>query len=425
MAPADALWWRADRPVNPLVIDTLLWTSEPLGRAGLIRLLRERLLARHPVFGQRVLEPPLGIGLPLWEDAPGFDVRDRVLQARLPAPGSLAELQAYVSRAISRPLDPAAPPWEVHLVQGYGRGSAVLFRVHHAMADGVALVRVLLSMTDPAPNSPPDETDGRPTPAVHPVLPTSPSDLAHVANKLVLGHDARTALHRPVGSQKVAVWSRARSLPKVKRAAKACGATVNDILLTALAEALSRYLTPRGGTVDHLTTLVPVNLRPPHEDLPPLLGNRFALVFLPLPTMDCSAAERLERTRREMLRIKGSSEATVTFGLMNAVGAAVPALEHLAVDFFSGKGIGVTTNVPGPRTARYLAGRRVAGLLGWVPGAGAQTTGVCIVTYAGSVRVGFRLDAGVPDPGALVTAYDQALDALEAVRPTSPAIASA
>jgi hypothetical protein len=87
------------------------------------------------------------------------------------------------------------------------------------------------------------------------------------------------------------------------------------------------------------------------------------------------------------------------------------------VDFASGSGFGVTTNVQGPTSPRYLAGRRITGLLGWVPNAGAQTLGVCIVTYAGTVRVGLRLEAALPEPHTLLDAFERALTELEALTP--------
>jgi hypothetical protein len=86
------------------------------------------------------------------------------------------------------------------------------------------------------------------------------------------------------------------------------------------------------------------------------------------------------------------------------------------VDFFADKAIGVTTNVAGPRARRVLAGVPVTSVLGWVPGSGNQTVGACIFTYAGTVRVGFMVDAGVvPDPQALLTAFERELAVLSSL----------
>jgi hypothetical protein len=117
-----------------------------------------------------------------------------------------------------------------------------------------------------------------------------------------------------------------------------------------------------------------------------------------------------------MDRIKASPEALITFGLINAIGLTHPKIEDLLVDFFSSKAIGVTTNVMGPLQDRYLAGSRIAGVLGWVPGSGRQTVGVCIFSYNQSVRVGFKVDATVvPQADRLVDAFDAELDDLVAM----------
>jgi hypothetical protein len=114
-----------------------------------------------------------------------------------------------------------------------------------------------------------------------------------------------------------------------------------------------------------------------------------------------------------MDRIKRSPEAVITFGLINAIGLTHPRVEEPLVSFFSGKAIGVTTNVMGPTSDRWVAGAHLDGVLGWVPGSGRQTLGVCIFSYNRTVRVGFKTDAAIiPDPERLVATFDEELDEL-------------
>jgi hypothetical protein len=154
-------------------------------------------------------------------------------------------------------------------------------------------------------------------------------------------------------------------------------------------------------------------VRPLDEPLPPELGNEFALVFLRLPSALGAPLARLAESKRRMDWIKASPEPILTYGIINVIGRLSPELGRHVVDFFANKAIGVTTNVHGPDTIRYLAGSAVTGVLGWVPGSGRQTLGVCIFTYAGSVQVGFMTDASViPDPGPLVTAFEDELHRL-------------
>ena len=191
------------------------------------------------------------------------------------------------------------------------------------------------------------------------------------------------------------------------------GATVNDVLISAVSGALSHYVSERGADPEDLSTMVPVNLREMSQPLPRELGNKFALVMLPLPTSRLAPLQRLAEAKRRMDAIKLSPEAVLTFGLITAIGHTNTQLAKQVIDFFAGKAIGVTTNVMGPMTGRHLAGTRITGILGWVPGSGRQTLGVCIFSYDGVVRVGFKVDAGViRDPEILVNALDDELDTL-------------
>jgi len=199
-----------------------------------------------------------------------------------------------------------------------------------------------------------------------------------IANKLVLGTKPRTTLSGPPGLEKRTRWSQPRSLSEVKKVGRKTGSTVNDVLVSAVSGAVSSYLADQGEDPLDLTTMVPVNLRPLDQPLPRELGNQFALVFLSLPSGLRSPMMRLAETKRRMDVIKSSPEAFITFGLISVIGRTHPDIERVLVNFFADKSIGVTTNVAGPTVGRYLAGSRVVGVLGWVPGSGEQTLGTCI-----------------------------------------------
>ena len=235
----------------------------------------------------------------------------------------------------------------------------------------------------------------------------------HIADKLVLGSVPDSPLTGTPGIDKRAVWSHPRPLDDVKRIAKLSGATVNDVLVGAITGAVTDYLLHHGDEPRDVTTMVPVNLRPPGVPLPRELGNRFALVMLPLPSATRAPLARLAEVKRRMDSIKRSPEAVITFSLINAIGLTHARVEEPLVSFFSGKAIGVTTNVMGPTSDRWVAGAHLTGVLGWVPGSGKQTLGVCIFSYNRTVRVGFKTDATiVPDPERLVATFDAELDEL-------------
>jgi hypothetical protein len=111
-----------------------------------------------------------------------------------------------------------------------------------------------------------------------------------------------------------------------------------------------------------------------------------------------------------MTAIKDSPEALMTFGLITGIGRTGPDLERFLVDFFANKASGVTTNVPGPRSARYVAGTRIRRMVGWAPESGQQTLGTGIFSYDGEVTVGFKVDAHqFPRPEELLEDYQAEL----------------
>ena len=446
----DRLWLDMDVQNNLMVIDSIMWFDAAVDWSRLTEVIRRRLLTRYPVFSQRPVAARYPFGTPHWEDDPDFRLRRHLRRTTLRRPGGDGELQKYVQAQLHRPLDRRHPLWEMHFIDGYRGGSAVLTRFHHALADGIALAALLLSLTDTTPTGdleppaePPQElVAGRggllvgaarsaavATSAIRGAVDVL-SDLprqagprrlldavslllqtGHIADKLLLGSDPATSLAGTPGGAKLVAWSGPRSLPEVKRVGRLAGATVNDVVVSAVSAAISDYLLDHGCAAIDLTTMVPVNVRPPDRPLTRELGNCFALVLLPLATGRWAPLQRLSETKIRMDAIKDSPEALLTFGLISAIGRTGPRLERLIVDFFSAKAFGVTTNVAGPATERFVAGSPIAGLLGWVPGTGRQGVGVSIFTYNQAVRVGFKVDAAiVPDPDKLVHAYEAAID---------------
>jgi WS/DGAT/MGAT family acyltransferase len=455
MGAVDSIWLSMDRPDNLMVIDSIMLLD---GRADWSRVeavVQRRLVDRYPVFSQRAVDSANPVGMPHWEDDEDFSLRRHLHRATLDTPGDEAALQRFVEAQMQRPLDRDRPLWEIHLVDGHVGGDVVVARFHHALADGIALAQVLLSLTDTDPDGDlvEAETEGevlvaasapsgggllnaaawaaRPVTAgvkgaMH-LLGEIPSALnpayavealtvarqtGHIADKLLLGQNPESVLNGETGVEKRAVWSRPRSLHDIKRVGRAAGATVNDVLVGAVSGAIAGYVLSRGGDPEDLTTMVPVNLRG-QEPLPRELGNKFALVMLPLPTSRLAPLQRLTEAKRRMDSIKQSPEALLTFGIINAIGRTNPDVARFVVDFFAAKAIGVTTNVAGPMTGRYLGGTRIDAVLGWVPGSGSQTVGVCIFSYDGVVRVGFKVDAAVvTEPETLVHAFDDEMDTL-------------
>lgn len=220
--------------------------------------------------------------------------------------------------------------------------------------------------------------------------------------KLALGMTPETVWTGKPGRAKALAWSEPVPLADIKAVGKANDATVNDVLLAAVAGGLREYLERRDGLVDEISWMVPVNLKPFEENLPPELGNYFALVFLPMALHHDNAADRLAHMRHSMDRIKHSDEAVITFGLQRAMSVSPEKITFFLTNFFANKAVGVLTNVPGPTTELKFAGVPVRQTIGFAPCSGNDPMTATIFSYNGGVTVGFATDVGlIPDPEVL------------------------
>lgn len=441
MPSADAAWFHMDRPTNHMVINSVLTFDEPVDLGRLRDLLRERLVEPFPRFRQVVVEAgPLRS--PHWRDDDRFDIDLHLHRRHLAPPGDQAALRELVADLMSASLDPGKPLWDWYLVDGYGDGCAVIVRMHHCIADGIALAQVMLGLTD-VPGA-----DGRP--AVEPPraprrgLPLGPAaplaaPVARLAQPVValaggalgvvrhprrlpaLGREARddaialaeilaapsenpSALKGDHGVAQRVAWTPPLPLADVKEVAHATGTTVNDVLMAALGGGLARYLGDREEQVDELHAMVPFNIRPADRPLPADLGNRFGLILIGLPLRAAGALERLAEVHRRMVHIKSSRQPAMSYAILGAMGRTPQALERRIVDLFSAKSTAVVTNVPGPREAVHLAGVPVREVLVWAPCASSVGMSVSIFSYRDTVTVGYMTHASlVPDPGALAS----------------------
>lgn len=452
MSNVDAAWLHMEDRTNLMIITGVLSFYEKLEFSALKELIEDRLLG-YDRFRQRVVEPSLPMTGPRWVEDEHFNLRSHLQRVALPDPGGQDELQEMVSTLMSTPLDSTKPLWQFQYIENYRGGSAVVARIHHCIADGIALVRVLLGMTDDSPKGSPAtrRTRRRRRPlgggiwlpevvneALYSVRRATgkmvegtvetlldPSRAAAIASEGaraggVLGRlaampaDPQTVFKGRLGTAKRCAWSSILALDEVKSYSRSVGATINDVLLTGVTGALRRYLIERGENVApnlDMRAIVPVNLRP--EDAVQQLGNRFGLVFLALPVGIEDRGERLLELKRRMDAIKSSTEAVVTYAVLNALGTASSSVESQAVRFFGSKASAVMTNVPGPRQELYLAGKAMRSMMFWVPQAAHLGLGVSILSYAGQVRLGVVSDIGlVPDPAQLIAAFQNEMAAM-------------
>ena len=453
LSSVDVAWYQMEDPTNLMMITGLIVFDEPVDYDRLRMTLESRLVGQFRRFRQRVVQKTTRFGRPHWEEDPNFDISSHLHRIGLPTPGDHSALQAVVSDLMSQPLDFSKPLWQFHLVEGYGDRSALLLRLHHCIADGIALIQVMLSLTDSERDAPfvPAQMPARRRKGWNPLAPVtrpaaaafnlstkavsvtvntsvrvarnpehlvdmarSGSDVAlTTARLLLMGPDPKTAYKGKLGVAKSAAWSEPIPLEDVKLIGRAVGGTVNDVLMSAAAGAMGRYLAGRGSPVDELNVraLIPVNLRPPGARL--TMGNKFGLVFLSLPLGIEDPVERLRELKRRMDGLKNTSEPIVAFGILGLIGMMPDRLEDVVVDIFGTKGTVVMTNVPGPREQLYFAGAGVDNMMFWVPQSGRLGIGISILSYNGKVMIGVATDSGlIPDPDAVVASFHDELAAL-------------
>jgi WS/DGAT/MGAT family acyltransferase len=450
MSRVDHAWLRMDEPANLMMINGILLFDEPLLLSEFKEVAEKRFVTILR-FRQRVIPGRWG-GRHCWEEEPNFDIDAHVLEETLVSPGGDAELQEVVSRWMSTPLDRSRPLWQAHVIHGYGEGSAVLWRLHHCLGDGVALMLALLSMTDlsaggspasPEASTPPGEDN--PLRSLFGPQPPSPEEAQRYlervmpeAVKLLTGPaealrrlsrwkkgaafvptfgrlaarwpDPRTVFKGPLAIEKRAAWSDSIPLGEIDELRRRLGGTVNDVLTTAVAGGLRRYLLAHGSVSRRrrFRAVVPVSLRPLEEMA--TLGNQFGLVFLALPVGIEDPRERLAELQRRMNGLKHSYEPAVVLQVLAALGSAPRLVQDLVVRIFGKKGTAVLTNVPGPRETLYFAGKPIRSFIFWVPQSGRLGMGISIASYAGQVRVGVATDAGlVPDPESVVRGFQEEL----------------
>jgi diacylglycerol O-acyltransferase / wax synthase len=446
MSKVDTAWLRMDSDVNLMTI-LGVWTLRPRIRyEDLCRRIGERLLA-YDRFRQRV---EVHGGEHRWVERE-VDVRDHVVREVLPRHrrGVEAALQQRVGELAMRPLDRARPLWQLHFVEDYDGGSALLFRLHHCIADGIALMGVILSLVDggdapkrrraPAGGAEPDWLTRKllvPLTALtmkslqftadqavrsmellqHPEKGVQDSmQLAQTAWRLVpdalalvlMPNDSPTRLKGKPGGRKRVAWCPPLPLAEVKAIGKALDCSINDVLMSCVAGAIGAYLTAQGDEVAgvEIRAMVPVNLRSPEQQHD--LGNRFGLAPLVLPVGIANPIERVYEVRQRMAALKGSTQPLLAFVILALGGLLVKSAQDMVMDLFRRKTTAVMTNVPGPLHKLKFLGSTLEQMMFWVPQSGDVGLGVSVLSYGGNVQFAVMTDTELcPDPKDIIDAFE-------------------
>lgn len=407
-----------------------------------------------PRYRQRVRFLPMRLGSPVWADDPDFDIHDHLLPARLRAPGTDQQLNDYVADDACKHLDRDHPLWQIHFVEGLEGGRwALLFKVHHAMVDGVAATDILSLLLDYEPSSHVhDSSDWQPEPATRrrliaetlsgPQGPTRPFrdirrvmkaprgaaarikdaafSVAPLGRKLIASPN-HSPLNGPIGPYRR--WSTAEAdLNELKTIGKRLGGTVNDVVLAVVTAGIRSLLISRGEPLDEveMRTMVPVSIR--RQDEMGKFANYVSAFFVDLPVAIASPVERLRTVREQMEHQKetgGDAAGEMLFALADYVPPPLFALgERIGWRVADTKRLmnTIATNVPGPRVPLYCLGLRVTKVLPYVMLAKNIRLTTAIFSYDGGVYFGVTGDYDtVPDVKIMTDGIEAAVAELLAV----------
>jgi WS/DGAT/MGAT family acyltransferase len=400
-------------------------------RAGRFRLATARaaIAARLdlvPRLRQLILVPRRGLGGPLWVDDPAFDLARHVRELALPAPVDDATVLATVEGIRRQRMVESRPLWELWFLTGLPeRRIAMYVRLHHAVADGMAAMSIVRAFLDARPGvARPGPVHWRPQPPptdrqlradrrraraaaldavldgiVHPqaLFAAVRGALPGIREVFMARPATRTSLDRLVGPGRSSAVLEV-DLATLKAAARPSGATVTDVVLTALAGGVRRHLQSGGESVDRATLKVylPVSLRPRASGVQ--VGNRIAQMVVPLPIAAGDPRCRLERITAATTRRKATPRPSLSAPVFSGI------LGRILLGLAMRQRVNITAaSIQGPPDPLYLLHARILDVIPLLPLVADETVGVGALSYAGTLAVSVVADADtIPELGPLM-----------------------
>lgn len=438
----DSVFLNLERDGMPLNVAGISILEGDIQFETFLRFVESKL-PLIPSYLKRVTAAPFNVGLPIWEYDPDFDIRRHVREVTLEK-GSDAELKALAGKILSKVISREHPLWDMTLVHGLqGNRTALIARMHHCLADGIAGVGMLSTLMDASPVTPPlprrkrrlrvppkrgsvsSLLDGLLSSytELNERLLSACTDVLNLTSRAIAGSEntadeefsrllpeitaptERLSFNVIYSGPQKFVWTEI-PLAAVKDIRRTFGTSVNDVLLALVTATIRRYSELHGDRVKKrlIRIMVPVNLR--GNDSPSGLGNHISLipVTIPLDIRDAKKLLAAVHKRTEFLKRTHAAEVVrLAGGLIGLLPSpmqalAGPLISRLPITPFNM----VCTNVPGPQFPLYLLGHKMLHWYPYVPVGGELAINCAILSYNGTVYFGFTGDAKVaPDLGRL------------------------
>jgi diacylglycerol O-acyltransferase / wax synthase len=375
-----------------------------------VERLREQVgqrMAAFPRLGQRVEEPRLRLGRPAWVEAPEVDLAWHIAEPDHADPLSDEELRRAVGDLLSERLDHTRPLWRLDALPLTGERTALVGRIHHAMADGVSAIRLIAGLLwdveVQAPQHAPPKSSAASAKPSHPAGDAKSAAAAAGEARILVrlpaalwrelrpGRD--TKLDQHIGPAREVAWT-TFPLERLKRIEHGAGdgTTVNDVVLAVVAGGLRRWLPQAGGIADDLRVQCPVCLHAREEDAGKL-GNRDSFMNLDLPISEADPAARLRLINTETSERKLDHDADTLYAFFHALGRFRPLYRGVTRITSGPREFALSvSNVPGPRQRPLVLDHAIEQFSSFAEPADRHALRVSIVSLGGELAFGLCSD---------------------------------
>lgn len=394
LTTTDAAWLRVEDRSNLSICSLVLTFERALDFERLKARIEDHLMAIER-FRQRVEPSRLPWSRPRWQEDDEFSLGNHLFRHQTADDALETLLLRHTAALIGTSLDAAHPLWQIHLVEGSARRSALIVRVHQAIADCTAVPQLITVLADPESHperpirfGPPDLVS---TSEVLAAARQSGAPTRLLCRLITTRSDSDSPLKGQPAAAKTVAWSRGVSLDRIESHARELGCSVEEILLTAVVAALRSELHYRDTPVEglRLRAAVPLSLR---QKAGSATGTLMAFASVSLPLDPASAADRLAAVQAELRRGRGAMTQLIVLGAEPGRGLTMSEIEERSLLLVGTKATLLLSLIEGPSESLAVCGVPVARLMVWPALSGNLGLGVSVVRYAGLATAGVVAD---------------------------------